>query len=308
MRRRLAATPRMPRRMARISHASQRRPPVVRARVLTPPPRLGVGAALARRRWYVGEANANNKDHRGAWATWHTARLDTPRNEALSGKVLDHTRIFVLRMALLLPIAARLELRHEPPGASTPSYRVLLLFAGGGLLLGAQLVVWLLCSQRTLCRLCISGLEYGSRALAWLYRTVVVLSAGTCAALMTKELAAPHCDLTLSAAGWSNAGLFLFAALLLSTYVLQLCATLRPPGDDACCGLGGRLKRQLIEFADFYYFGMDVCLSLSLIFMLSVLSMLPLLRLQSMILFNREFAKVIQTKLSRAALLKRILS
>ena len=40
----------------------------------------------------------------------------------------------------------------------------------------------------------------------------------------------------------------------------------------------------------------------------NIVAMLPLLRLQSMILFNREFAKVIQTKLSRAALLKRILS
>ena len=49
-------------------------------------------------------------------------------------------------------------------------------------------------------------------------------------------------------------------------------------------------------------------LSSSLIFLLSVFSMLPLLRLQSMVLFNRDFAKVIQTKLSRVELLKRILS
>ena len=92
---------------------------------------------------------------------------------------------------------------------------------------------------------------------------------------------------------------------------LQLFATLRKPmteGAGACCTMGGLLKSKLIEFADSYYFVMDVLISSSLILALSILSMLPLLRLQSMILFNRDFAKVIQTKLSRAELLKRILS
>ena len=53
---------------------------------------------------------------------------------------------------------------------------------------------------------------------------------------------------------------------------------------------------------------MDLIVSGTIILSLSILAMLPLLRLQSAALFNRDFAKVIATKLRRAELLKRILS
>jgi hypothetical protein len=253
--------------------------------------------------WYAGSANHNNKDHRGSWKIWHTARLATPRGEATLGKILDHTRIFVLRFVLLLPIAARLEMASD----SVPSYRVLLLLLAGALLLAAQLLIYLLCARRGLAAPIISGLEYGAQSLAVLYRVIIVccVIAGFLSA--TEEIVKPYCDMTWAGGGRANAGLLIFAAMLLSTYFLQLFATLSPPADGACFGLG-RIKKWLVELADFYYFAMDVFLSASLIFALSVLAMLPLLRLQSIVLFNRGFARVISAKLSRAALLKRILS
>ena len=76
---------------------------------------------------------------------------------------------------------------------------------------------------------------------------------------------------------------------------------------NKCVSILQKIKVFFIDLADYYYFMMDVALSMGLIVILSILSMLPLLWLQSSVLFNRDFAKVIQTKLSRAALLKRIL-
>ena len=93
--------------------------------------------------------------------------------------------------------------------------------------------------------------------------------------------------------------LFAFAGVLVNSFVLQLFATLKP---------GGVLKRVLLDYSNFWYFVMDTGITLLLISALLLLSLLPLLRLQSLILFNRDFAKVIASKLRRAELLKRILS
>jgi len=259
--------------------------------------------------WYRGEADKNNKDHRGSWKVWHDARLATPRSECYSGKLLDHTRIFVLRLVLLLPVAARLETAPD----SQPSYRLVqVLLPTGAIALGAQILVYLLVSERTLCAHCIACLNHCSSRLAWAYRLIVVASVVAGASLTVSAVVGPYCDLTWANAERSNGnvGLLFFAAMLFTTYCLQLLVTLEPPSERAvvCCSAGSRFKALLIDFADYYYFVMDVGLSLMLILLLSIFSTLPLLRLQSSVLFNRDFAKVIQTKLSRAELLKRILS
>ena len=123
------------------------------------------------------------------------------------------------------------------------------------------------------------------------------------------EVSWPFCDLTWSVKGRTNAGLLLLASLLYTTFWLQLFVTLERPSEvgNKCVSILQKIKVFFIDLADYYYFMMDVALSMGLIVILSILSMLPLLWLQSSVLFNRDFAKVIQTKLSRAALLKRIL-
>ena len=68
------------------------------------------------------------------------------------------------------------------------------------------------------------------------------------------------------------------------------------------------IKMRLVKYADFWYFGYDVVLTFGLLFTLLCFSMLPLLSLQSQLLFNRDFAKVIALKLRRAEFLERILS
>jgi len=68
------------------------------------------------------------------------------------------------------------------------------------------------------------------------------------------------------------------------------------------------MKRSLIKFADFWYFGFDAGLTLGLLFTLLCFSLFPLLSLQSQLLFNRNFAKVIALKLRRAAFLEHLLS
>ena len=78
-------------------------------------------------------------------------------------------------------------------------------------------------------------------------------------------------------------------------------------------GIGVRLLAQLklsiIEAADFFYFISDALICGGLLLSLFLLSLLPLLTIQSSLLFrSRDFAKVISRKLRHADLLERILS
>ena len=67
-------------------------------------------------------------------------------------------------------------------------------------------------------------------------------------------------------------------------------------------------KKALVKYGNFWYFGYDAVLTCGLLFTLLCFSALPLLSLQSQLLFNRYFAKVIGLKLRRAAFLERVLS
>jgi len=261
------------------------------------------------RQWYAGEADKTSKDHHGSWKLWHKNRLATVRGSSTFLKVQDHTRLLLIRIVLLLPAASKLQL--EP--ASLPSYRFLLLLLAGGLFIGGQVIIYLLASERTLC---VRGLDHTSRALGIVYRLLVVVSVAASGCLLLHYLTCDYVVFTWSVEGRTNAYIFFYVALLISTYVTQLLVTLEPPPDPAkedrqgsACGRAcAAIKGSLIAYADAWYFLMDVIITLTLISTLSILSWLPLLRLQSMALFNRDFARVIATKLTRAELLKRILA
>ena len=107
-------------------------------------------------------------------------------------KALDHSRLLLLRLALLYPTASRLEMS---PG-SDPSYRLPLLLQSGALGLGASLLIYLLASERTVCALCLAGLRSGSRWLERLYRLVVVGGVVAAAGLAQYELAHAFCALS----------------------------------------------------------------------------------------------------------------
>jgi hypothetical protein len=255
--------------------------------------------------WFAGEADAGSKDHLGSWSKWHNNRLAVVRGSSLLLKVQDHVRILLLRVVMLLPTAARLEIKAD----SLPSSRFTLLLLAGGLMCAAQVLIYLLASERTLCGLCVRGLDGATKWLGWLYRLIVTVAVSGAGCFLLHELVKD-----VIAVNWNNVGLLLFAALLISTYVLQLLVTLEPPkpppkGKRACSeGPWPPVKRALIAYADAWYYLMDAIITSVLIGTLSILSLLPLLRLQSKIIFNRDFAMVISTKLSRAELLKRILS
>ena len=261
--------------------------------------------------WFKGDADPTSKDHHGSWRKWHANRLAMVRGSSLFLKLQDHLRILILRMMLLLPVCAHLKVKED----SLPSSRILLVLLAGGLMCAAQLLVYLFASDRTLCRLAVLGLDGASRALGGAYRLVVVVAVASAGCFLMFELSRDHIAFDWTEAGRSNAALLAFAAVLISTYVLQLLVTLQPPpkSADAATGSGqmrplALFRAGLIAYADSWYFLMDVIITGCLIFTLSVLSLFPLLRLQSMTLFNRDFAKVISKKLSRAELLKRILS
>ena len=120
-----------------------------------------------------------------------------------------------------------------------------------------------------------------------------------------------------------NWGLLVFGGLLLNTYVLQLCATLADaPSKRALkkdskgkyrAGILTRAlawaKLRVIAMADFFYFISDALICWLLLTSLFLLSLLPLLTLQSSVLFrSQNFARVIAKKLRHADLLERILS
>jgi len=261
------------------------------------------------RAWFAdGLSDKTNKDHHGSWVAWHANRLKPARGQTIWAKAFDHGRIALLRLVLLLPTAARL----EPAADSLPSHRVLLLLVAGAAMCAVHAVVCVLASETGVCSRCLLGLDGASRSLVTLYRTAVVAAAVSVASFVVVDACAPYCDLSWSSSGRTNALLLLFAALLQSTFVLQLLVTLRPPrpadAENAIVRIGYACKSAFISLADYWYYVMDLVVSGTIICTLSILAMLPLLSLQSAALFNRDFAKVIATKLRRAELLKRILS
>ena len=100
-----------------------------------------------------GLPDKKNKDHHGSWIAWHTNRLKVTRGQGFMGKAFDHTRIALLRLVLLLPIAARLEMAID----SQPYYRILLLLLAGAAMILALAFIYLLASERTLCSFCLMG-------------------------------------------------------------------------------------------------------------------------------------------------------
>jgi len=257
------------------------------------------------RAWLAGDADPNSKDHHGAWSRWHRNRLQVVRDGTLLAKTLDHTRIMLLRFALLLSTAARLNIQQS----SQPSYRLLTLLGSGGLFLGGAALVYILACERTCCGGAVRrGLRKGSIWLEYFYLFAVFACTVALVWTLQYELAHRVCTYNWTAAGRSNGLLLSFAGALMLTYVLQLLVTLRPPPAEGPRGFLAPVWALLIDFADFWYFVMDAVVTMLLINLILLLAMLPLLSVQSLILFNRDFAKVIATKLRRAELLKRIVA
>jgi len=252
--------------------------------------------------WLSGHANKASKDHHGSWALWHENRLKMVRGSGFLAKVADHTRIALIRIVIFLAIAARLE-----TSGKEAAYRLPLLLLSGCIMAAAQLVIYLLASENTLCSAPISGLKMIPH-LAKVYRATVVAGVIVVYFYVLDVVVSPYCTFGWSGAGARMAVLHVFTGALFTTFWLQLLATLDVPKPKAPRTLFVRIKCAITAYADWWYFVMDTIVSGTLIFTLLLLGLLPLLRLQSLILFNREFAKVIAAKLRRAELLKRILS
>jgi len=82
-------------------------------------------------------------------------------------------------------------------------------------------------------------------------------------------------------------------------------AVFRPSKVD---GIQKLISSHITKYVDFWYLAVDAVLACSLLLSLLCFASLPLLSVQSQILFNREFAKVIALKLRRAKIRQRILA
>lgn len=257
------------------------------------------------RAWLAGDADPGSKDHHGSWAKWHKNRLAVVRSGSLLAKVIDHGRILILRLALLLPCASRLDIQKS----SDASYRFLVLFASGALFLIASVLIYVLACERTVCGGAVRrGLRVGSEWLEHFYLFTVYTCVAAIVWTLQYELGKDVCVYSWTEAGRTNGLILTFAGMLVTTYILQLLVTLRPPTLETASCVLGPIWAAFIDYADYWYFVMDMIITTLLITTLLLLSLLPLLSVQSLILFNRDFAQVIATKLRRAELLKRIVT
>jgi len=144
------------------------------------------------------------------------------------------------------------------------------------------------------------------------YRLVVFAGMVSLYAWAASAMLSSYVVLDLSSTGWSNGILLFFGGALFSSYLISVAVLFSPAKRNANATslslLVAAVKASLVRFADFWYFGWDAVLSSVLLFTLLIFSLLPLLSLQSQLLFNRDFARVIAIKLRRAEFLERILS
>lgn len=130
--------------------------------------------------------------------------------------------------------------------------------------------------------------------------------------VVQKAMFSRYVLLDSSSSGFRNGFLLFFAGGVFSSFFLQAFIVLKPDKLDKNAAFAAfwlhHAKKALVKYGDFWYFGYDAVLTCGLLFTLLCFSTLPLLSLQSQLLFNRDFAKVIALKLRRADFLERILS
>lgn len=269
---------------------------------------------------FTGKADPFSNDHKGDWAKWHRFRLAEAREKPLEAKVRDNLRLALLRCVLLVATASSLQVGAAAPRDASR--------------LGTLLVCALGMSAALLVFYAVVGLLKVLRAQKFKFRGrwLIAFHAGSplqlaafggCLFGYGRFLQWYAVDTAGLEAERHNWGLLLFGGLLLNTYVLQLLVTLADaPSRKALekskegkytAGPVVRLlaaaKLRVIGLADYFYFLNDALICGLLLASLFLLSLLPLLTLQSSVLFrSRDFARVIAKKISHAELLERILS
>ena len=274
--------------------------------------------------WLVGKADPDSSEHKGDWVKWHAFRLAEARDKPLEAKVRDNVRLALLRCVLL--VAASSSLRVEGDKETNHCSRVgTMLLCGLGMsaallvFYGANVLLRVLRAQKLHC-------GDGSR---WLIAfnagsPFQVAALGGCVVAYGYFVEWYAVQTSCLSADNHNWGLLVFGGLLLNTYALQLFVTLADvpsrralaQKDKAGKYRAGPLTRGLawaklrvIAMADFFYFINDALICWLLLTSLFLLSLLPLLTLQSSVLFrSQNFARVIAKKLRHADLLERILS
>jgi len=264
------------------------------------------------RLWLAGEAPVSN-DHKGSWAKWHAFRLATPRAKSFTQKLQTNVFEAIPRAMLLIGVASRLEV----DSSSQPSHRSLLVLSSCVLFCACQLAFYVLARARLLGAPAARGEDAPSGCiglhplrLAWRLLLGVGIVSAYC--LLSAAMFSQYVTLGASGVGFRNGFLLFFGGGLFSSFFIQAFVSLRLAKLDKGASLTTHaahlLKKSFIDYADFWYFGYDTVLTFGVLFTLLCFSMLPLLSLQSQLLFNRDFAKVIALKLRRAEFLERILS
>jgi len=233
------------------------------------------------------------------WEAWHQRRLKPFRKLSLAQKLRRSVIICILRLSLLVAIASRLETDHD----SYASYRSLIVLVSCMLFCVFQLGYYFATSIQMPFVTLITSVGGPSRSIF-----CILVLAGTIVgySILLHTLFSPYVVLNGSQAGIQNGFLLFLGGGLASSYVIQMLAMLDSvqPGHSKSF----TFRMSMNTYADFWYFWFDWMLAFGLLLTLLCLSLLPLLSLQSQLLFNRNFAKVVSSKLRRTAFLERILS
>ena len=241
----------------------------------------------------------------------------------LEAKVRDGVRLALLRCVLLVAASSSLRVEGDKEEEHCSRVGTMLLCALG---MSAALLVFY--GANLLLRLLHAMLPRRGDGSRWLiglnasspFQAAVLAGCVVAYGYFVDWYAMQMACLSAERHNW---GLLVFGGLLLNTYVLQLCVTLADAPskralkkDKAGKYRAGILTRGLawaklrvIAMADFFYLINDALICWVLLTSLFLLSLLPLLTLQSSVLFrSQNFARVIAKKLRHADLLERILS
>ncbi|KAL1498896.1 hypothetical protein AB1Y20_013418 [Prymnesium parvum] len=256
--------------------------------------------------WLAGDAISFSAEHRGSWMSWHNFRLETSRGRPLFSKMRIVLIGILQRIVLLSGVAARLETNS----GSKPSWRSLLILSSCTFFCMFQVIFYVFaCFLSPITARGSSFLGFSRIALA--FRLVLASLVIVLYVFLHHQLLSQYILLDFSWNGFLNVVLLIFSGGSVGSLLIQVFAVLEStkfvdPRLDGHASI--RVKAALRRYSEFWYFGFDAAVSLTLSLVWILIAMMPILYLQSRLLFNRDFANVITLKIRRSEFLTKLLS